>query len=91
MLASALPRRAASRAAAVTASRRAAAIVESTSEEVSTADSMQGVRGQRAGVRLGGPRWTRKLGGQRCGGDNAQESVGHVGVDLQRRDPCCYV
>ena len=37
-LASALPRRAASRAAAVTASRRAAAILESTSEEVSTLD-----------------------------------------------------
>ena len=39
-LASALPRRAASRAAVVTASRRAAAILESTSEEVSTADSL---------------------------------------------------
>ena len=37
-LASALPRRAASRAAAVTASKRAVAILESTSEEVSTAD-----------------------------------------------------
>ena len=37
-LASALPRRAASRVAVVTASRRAAAILESTSEEVSTAD-----------------------------------------------------
>ena len=37
-LASALPRRAASRAAVVTASKRAAAILESTSEEVSTAD-----------------------------------------------------
>ena len=37
-LASALPRRAASRAAAVTASKRAAAILESTTEEVSTAD-----------------------------------------------------
>ena len=37
-LASALPRRAASRAAVVTAFRRAAAILESTSEEVSTAD-----------------------------------------------------
>ena len=37
-LASALPRRAASRAAVVTAFRRAAAILESTSEEVSTVD-----------------------------------------------------
>ena len=37
-LASALPRRAASRAAVVTAPRRAAKILESTSEEVSTAD-----------------------------------------------------
>ena len=37
-LASALPRRAASRAAVVTASKRAVAILESTSEEVSTAD-----------------------------------------------------
>ena len=37
-LASALPRRAASRAAVVTASRRAAAILESTAEEVSTVD-----------------------------------------------------
>ena len=48
-LVSALPARAASRAAVVTASRRAAAILESTSEEVSTAESCQG-----AGVRLGG-------------------------------------
>ena len=32
-----------------------------------------------------------ELGGQRCGGDNAEESVGHLGVDLQRRDPCCDV
>ena len=57
-LVSALPARAASRAAVVTASRRAAAILESTSEEVSTAESSQG-----AGVRLGGlaPRW-RRLG-----------------------------
>ena len=38
-LASALPRRAASRAAVVTAPKRAVAILESTSEEVSTADS----------------------------------------------------
>ena len=52
-LASALPARAASRAAVVTAPRRAVAILESTSEEVSTA-KRQGVRGQRAGVRLGG-------------------------------------
>ena len=37
-LPSALPRRAASRAAVVTASKRAVAILESTSEEVSTAD-----------------------------------------------------
>ena len=34
---------------------------------------------------------TRELGGQRCGGDDAQESVGHLGVDLQRRDPRRYV
>ena len=37
-LASALPRRAASRAAAATASKRAVAILESTTEEVSTAN-----------------------------------------------------
>ena len=37
-LACALPRRAASRAAVVTASKRAVAILESTSEEVSTVD-----------------------------------------------------
>ena len=71
-LASALPARAASRTAVVTTSRRAAAILESTS------------------VRLGGlqPRdggvSTCELGGQRCAGD----SVGHLGVDLERRDPC---
>ena len=34
---------------------------------------------------------TCRLGGQRCGGDDAQESVSHLGVDLQRRDPCCDV
>ena len=38
-LASALPTRAASRTAVVTASRRAAAILESTSQKVSTADN----------------------------------------------------
>ena len=32
-----------------------------------------------------------ELGGQRCGGHDAQESVGHLGVDLQRRDPRCNV
>ena len=37
-LASALPRRAASRAAVMTASKRAAAILESTTEKVSTAE-----------------------------------------------------
>ena len=85
-LASALPRRAASRAAVVTAPRRAVEIFESTSEEVST-----------AGVRLGGlqPRdggvSARELGGQRRGGDGPQESVGHLGVYLQRRDPRRYV
>ena len=58
---------------------------------------LQGVRGQGAGVCLGGLQSrdggvsTCELGGQRCGGDDAQESVGHLGVDLQRRDPCCDV
>ena len=58
---------------------------------------LQGVRGQGAGVRLGGLQArdggvsTCELGGQRCGGHDAQESVGHLGVDLQRRDPCCDV
>ena len=58
---------------------------------------LQGVRGQRAGVRLGGlqPRdggvSARELGGQRRGGDGPQESVGHLGVHLQRRDPRRYV
>ena len=31
------------------------------------------------------------LGGQRRGGDGPQESVGHLGVHLQRRDPRRYV
>ena len=81
----------ASRAAKVTAPRRAAAILESTSEEVSTADCRP-LRGQGAGVRLGGLQArdggvsARELGGQRCGG-HAQDGVGHLGVDLQRRDP----
>ena len=50
----------------------------------------QCVRGQGAGVRLGGlqPRdggvSARELAGQRCGGDG-------LGVDLQRRDPRRYV
>ena len=57
----------------------------------------QGVRWQGAGVRLGGlqPRdggvSARELGGQRRGGDGPQESVGHLGVHLQRRDPRRYV
>ena len=33
----------------------------------------------------------RELGGQRRGGDGPQESVGHLGVHLQRRDPRRYV
>ena len=33
----------------------------------------------------------RELGGQCCGGDGPQESVGHLGVHLQRRDPRRYV
>ena len=71
-------------------SKRAAAILESTSEVGS-------VSSQRTGVRLGGlqPRdggvSTCELGGQRCGGDDAQESVGHLGVDLQRCGPRRYV
>ena len=32
-----------------------------------------------------------ELGGQRRGGDGPQESVGHLGVHLQRRDPRRYV
>ena len=32
-----------------------------------------------------------ELGGERRGGDDAQESVGQLGVDFQRRDPCCDV
>ena len=69
-LASALLRRAASRAAVVTAFRRAAAILESTSD-----GRLQGVSSQGAGVRLGGlqPRDggvpACELGGQRRGGD----------------------
>ena len=52
---------------------------------------------QGAGVCLGGlqPRdggvSARELGGQHRGGDGPQESVGHLGVDLQRRDPRRYV
>ena len=85
-----LPRRAASRAAVVTASRRAAAILESTSEEVSTVDcrayavsalaSAGGLQPRDGGVPA------CELGGQRRGGDGPQESVGHLGVHLQRRD-----
>ena len=41
-------------------------------------------------VRLGGVP-ARELGGQRRGGDGPQESVGHLGVHLQRRDPRRYV
>ena len=58
---------------------------------------LQGVSGQGAGVRLGGlqPRdggvSACELGGQRRGGDGPQESVGHLGVHLQRRDPRRYV
>ena len=58
---------------------------------------LQGVSSQGAGVCLGGlhPRdggvSARELGGQRRGGDGPQESVGHLGVDLQRRDPRRYV
>ena len=56
---------------------------------------LQGVSSQGAG--LGGlqPRdggvSARELGGQRRGGDGPQESVGHLGVHLQRRDPRRYV
>ena len=58
---------------------------------------LQGVSGQRAGVRLGGLQArdggvsARELGGQRRSGDGPQESVGHLGVHLQRRDPRRYV
>ena len=58
---------------------------------------LQRVSSQGAGVRLGGlqPRdggvSARELGGQRRGGDGRQESVGHLGVHLQRRDPRRYV
>ena len=58
---------------------------------------LQGVSSQGAGVRLGGlqPRdggvLARELGGQRRSGDGPQESVGHLGAHLQRRDPCRYV
>ena len=62
-LASALPNRAASRTAAVTVSKRAVAILESTSEEVSTADCSEG-----AGVCRDGGVSARELGGQRRGG-----------------------
>ena len=56
--------------------------------------AVQGVSSQGAGVCLGGLQpqdggvLARKLGGQRRGGDGPQESVGHLGVHLQRRDPC---
>ena len=58
---------------------------------------LQGVSSQGAGVCLGGlqPRdggvSACELGGQHRGGDGPQESVGHLGVDLQRRDPRRYV
>ena len=58
---------------------------------------LQGVSGQGASVRLGGlqPRdggvSACKLGGQRRSGDGPQESVGRLGVCLQRRDPRRYV
>ena len=37
------------------------------------------------------PETARELGGQRRSGDGPQESVGHLGVHLQRRDPRRYV
>ena len=90
-LASALPRRAASRAAVVAAFRRAAAILESTSEEVSTADCRAyAVRALASALEACSPKMEAsacELGGQRRVGDGPQESVGHLGVHLQRRDP----
>ena len=85
-LASALPRRAASRAAVVTAFRRA----ESTSEEVSTVDCRAyAVSALASALEACSPEM-EELGGQRRGGDGP-ESVGHLGVHLQRRHPRRYV
>ena len=58
---------------------------------------LQNVSSQGAGVCLGGLQArdggvsARELGGQRRSGDGPQESVGHLGVHLQRRDPRRYV
>ena len=86
-LASALLRRAASRAAVVTASRRAAAILESTTEEVSTVDCRaQAVRALASALQACSP----EMEASRLASLEAtvpQKSVGH----LQRRDPCHYV
>ena len=90
-LASALPRRAASRAAVVTASRRAAAILESTSEEVLTVDC-RAYAVRTSALEACSPEIEASLlasSGQRRGGDGPQES--HLGVHLQRRDPRRYV
>ena len=69
----------------MTASKRAAAILESTSEEVSTADCRAyAVSRWRPPWRPAAPRWRRLC-------SRARESVGHLGVHLQRRDPRRYV
>ena len=87
-LASALPERAASRADGVQESGRDLRV----HHRGSVHGRLQGVRSQGTGVCLGGlqPRdggvSACKLGGQRRGGYDAQESVGHLGVHLQRSD-----
>ena len=89
-LASALPRRAASRAAVVTAPRRAVEIFESTSKEVSTADCRAyAVRALASALEACSPEMV--LASSEASADGPQESVGHLGVHLQRRDPRRYV
>ena len=73
----------------VTASKRAVAILEPTSEEVSTADCRAlAVRALASALEACSAKVeASRLKLQRHGGDGPQESVGHLGVHLQRRDP----
>ena len=75
-------------------SRAASALASALPRRAVVDGRLQGVSSQCTGVRLRSRDRgvsARELGGQRCGGDDAQESVGHLGVDLQRRDPRRYV